>query len=261
MKLLHIVFILMICILSFKVNASDSTLNKMILIPAGDFMMGSTYGPKDEQPVHRVHVDSFYLGISEVTIWEYLQCVQSGNCRMPYFWNKQFFPGKVDDLEGKEWLNLPVTGISWEDAQAYCRWKGEGYRLPTEAEWEYAARGRSGGDFFWGNRKDSVSQYAVIKKRFLPVKTLMPNQFGIYDILGNVWEWCEDRYDPHYYKKSPINNPCGPDEAKKYPCRVARGGSWNEYIWNLRCANRHYGESFRRYDGVGFRICRSVTDK
>ncbi|HEX3020418.1 MAG TPA: SUMF1/EgtB/PvdO family nonheme iron enzyme [Chitinispirillaceae bacterium] len=259
MKLVHLIYIIIIG--AAVINAADSTITNMILIPASDFMMGSSHGPKDEQPAHKIHVDSFYIGITEVTIWEYFQCVQSGDCRMPYFWNKRFFAGKVDDLTGTEWLSLPVTGVSWEDAQSYCKWKGEGYRLPTEAEWEYAARGGTGSDFFWGDKKDSASQYAVIKKQLSPVKTALPNQFGLYDMLGNAWEWCQDRYDPQYYKKSPTGNPSGPDDAKKYPYRVARGGNWNEYIWNLRCANRHYGESFRRFDGVGFRVCRSVKNK
>ncbi len=254
-------FTLTLIIFPLIINAGDTTITNMILIPAGYFTMGSSGGPKDEQPAHRVYVDSIYIGITEVTIWEYLQCVQSGDCRMPYFWNKRFFEGKVDDMAGTEWLSLPVTGVSWEDAQSYCKWKGEGYRLPTEAEWEYAARGGTDSDYFWGDKRDAASQYAVIKKQLSPVKSLSANPFGLYDILGNAWEWCVDRYDSHYYEKSPTDNPVGPDDAKKYPYRVARGGSWNEYIWNLRCANRHYGESFRRYDGVGFRICRSVKSK
>lgn len=259
MKHIHFTLLLMLGI--SIINAGDSTITNMVLIPGGYFTMGSTHGPKDEQPAHRVYVDSFYIGIMEVTIWEYFQCVQSGDCRMPYFWNKRFFAGKVDDMAGTEWFSLPITGVSWEDAQSYCNWKGEGYRLPTEAEWEYAARGGTDSDYFWGDKKEGASQYAVIKKQLSPVKSLSANQFGLYDILGNAWEWCFDRYDPRYYQKSPAENPVGPDDAKKYPYRVARGGSWNEYIWNLRCANRHYGESFRRYDGVGFRICRSVKRK
>jgi formylglycine-generating enzyme required for sulfatase activity len=240
---------------------SDSIPDNMVLIPGGTFNMGSTHGQKDEKPVHRVQVDSFYIGATEVTIWEYLQCVQASGCRMPFWWNRQFFPLKVDDLSGKEWLSLPVTGVSWDDAQAYCSWKGKGYRLPTEAEWEYATRGGTESEYFWGDKKDSAVFYAVIKEKLSSVKTVRPNQFGLYDMLGNAWEWCQDRYDPHYYRKSSSENPTGPSDFKKYPYRVVRGGSWNEYMWNLRSANRNYGESFRRFDGVGFRICRSVSTK
>ncbi len=253
--------VFLILIGSLSSRAADSTAAEMVLIPAGTFDMGSTRGQNDEQPVHRVSIDSFYMGATEVTIWEYLQCVHSGNCRMPYWWNKRFFPQKVDDLPGKEWLNLPVTGVSWDDARAYCTWMGKGFRLPTEAEWEYAARGRTGSEYFWGNNTDSASLYAVINERLSTVKSACPNQYGLYDMLGNAWEWCQDRYDAHYYQKSGAENPRGPTDPKKYPYRVVRGGSWNEYLWNLRSANRNYGESFRRFDGVGFRICRSADVK
>lgn len=246
---------------TFSSRAADSTDGRMILIPSGTFDMGSINGQKDEMPVHRIQVDSFYLGATEVTIWEYLKCVQSGICRMPYWWNKRFFPQKVDDLSGRDWLNLPVTGVSWDDAQTYCLWLGKGYRLPTEAEWEYAARGQTDSDYFWGNKNDNAALYAVIKDRLSTVMTVRPNQYGLYDMLGNAWEWCQDRYDPHYYQTSCSINPLGPLDIKKFPYRVVRGGSWNEYMWNLRSANRNYGESFRRFDGVGFRICRSVNPK
>jgi formylglycine-generating enzyme required for sulfatase activity len=240
--------------------AANSTSGKMVLIPAGSFDMGSVNGNKDERPVHRVQVDSFYIGETEVTIWEYLQCVQSGGCRMPFWWNKRFFPDKADDLPGSEWLSLPVTGISWHDAQAYCSWKGDGYRLPTEAEWEYAARGGASSERFWGDT-GSASTYAVVKDRLSTVKSVRPNRYGLYDMIGNAWEWCQDRYDPQYYRKSPDKNPAGPTDGKQYPYRTVRGGSWNEYGWNLRAANRNYGEPFRRFDGVGFRICRSADRK
>lgn len=255
----------MLAILLYAVTITgasfESTGTNMILIPGGEFNMGSNNGQRDERPVHRVHVDSFYISETEITIWEYFQCVQSGMCRMPFWWNRQFFPQKSDDISGREWLSLPVTGVSWSDAQNFCSWKGNGYRLPTEAEWEYAARGNSESEYFWGNTSDSAAVYAVIGKQLLPVKTTRPNGFGLYDMIGNAWEWCEDRYDAHYYKKSPLNNPSGPQDSKKFPYRVVRGGSCNEYKWNLRCANRSYGESFRRFDGAGFRICRSVNVK
>jgi formylglycine-generating enzyme len=241
--------------------AADSALTKMVLIPAGSYEMGGARGEKDERPAHSIAIDSFYMSETEVTIWEYLQCVQSGKCRMPFWWNRHFYPQKVDDRSGKEWLNLPVTGVSWDDAQAYCAWKGEGFRLPTEAEWEYAARGGTQTNYFWGDNYDSAALYAVIKNCLSPVKTTRPNQYGLYDMLGNAWEWCQDRYDARYYEKSPTENPQGPSDTKRYPYRVVRGGSWNEYLWNLRCANRNYGEPFRRFDGVGFRICKNAGTK
>jgi formylglycine-generating enzyme required for sulfatase activity len=230
----------------------------MVLIPGGTFDMGGVNGENDEKPIHRVLVNSFYLGETEVTIWEYLQCVQAGGCRMPFWWNRRFFDQKVDDMTGKQWLSLPVTGVSWDDAQAYCAWKGNGLRLPTEAEWEYAARGKTQTEYFWGKSNDSATKYAAIGKKILPVKSRLPNQFKLFDMAGSVWQWCQDRYDKHYYQKSPSDNPLGPADSTHYPYRVVRGGSWKEYLWNCRCANRNYGEQFRRFDGVGFRICRSA---
>ena len=242
-------------------TADDSSFGRMLLIPSGDFEMGSTAGQRDERPVHRVHVDSFYISETEVTIWEYLQCVKDGACRMPFWWNRHYFTKKADDISGEVWLRLPVTGVSWDDARSYCKWKGPGYRLPTEAEWEYAARGKTDSEYFWGDKADSSGLYTSTGNMVSPVKSASPNRFGLYDMLGNVWEWCQDRYDAHYYEKSPAENPTGPLDTKKYPYRVIRGGSWNEYMWNIRCANRNYGESFRRFDGVGFRICKSAEVK
>lgn len=253
------VFFLIICSIIFAEN--DSSPDGMILIAAGNFEMGSTKGQRDEKPVHSVHVDSFFMGETEVTIWEYLQCVKDGVCRMPFWWNRHYFPKKADEISGKDWLRLPVTGVSWDDAQRYCKWKGPGYSLPTEAQWEYAARGKTDTEYFWGDKADSIRFYASAGNMLLPVKSFRPNRFGLFDMLGNVWEWCQDRYDTHYYKKSPENNPAGPLDSEKYPYRVVRGGSWNEYMWNIRSANRNYGEPFRRFDGVGFRICRSLEVK
>ncbi|MDD5675453.1 MAG: formylglycine-generating enzyme family protein [Chitinivibrionales bacterium] len=232
----------------------------MVFIPAGWFVMGSSSGENDEKPVHKVFVDSFFMEKSEVTVWEYLECVHAGACRMPLWWNKKFFNNQADDIPGNKWLAMPVVGVSWDNAQDFCAWKGTGYRLPTEAEWEYAARAGSTSEYFWGNTMDSAAEYAVIDKGISPVMTRKPNAWGLYDMIGNAWEWCQDRYDKNYYKKSPERNPTGPgdSESKKYPYRVVRGGEWNEYRWNLRCANRNYGEEFRRFNGVGFRICRSI---
>ena len=237
----------------------DGAPEGLVLIPAGSFDMGSTNGENDERPIHIVYVNSFYMGETEVTIGKYFQCVQAGGCRMPFWWNRRFFDQRVDDMTGKQWLSLPVTGVSWDDAQAYCAWKGKGFRLPTEAEWEYAARGKTQTEYFWGNTSDSAASYAAIGKRLLPVKSKLPNQFKLFDMVGSVWEWCQDRYDKRYYGESPSDNPRGPTDSIKFPYRVVRGGSWKEYTWNCRCANRNYGEPFRRFDGVGFRICRSVN--
>ena len=182
----------------------------MVLVPGGWFDMGSVNGQKDEKPVHKVWVDSFYMGKSEVTVWEYLECVHSGAGKMPLWWNRRFFDQDADELPGRAWLDMPVTGVSWDDAQDYCRWKGAGYRLPTEAEWEYAARAGSSSEYFWGATMDSAARYAVVDKGLSPVMTRKPNAFGLYDMTGNAWEWCQDRYDRKYYEKSPAPQPAGP---------------------------------------------------
>jgi sulfatase modifying factor 1 len=247
-------------------SATDSTRSVysdtgMVLVPGGYFNRGSMHGQRDERPIHRVHIDSFYMGKTEVTVWEYLNCVNSGQCRMPLWWNKHFFEQGSDDLPGRDWLNMPVTGISWDDAQRYCAWVGAGARLPTEGEWEYAARAGASNEYFWGDDMKAAGSFAVVDKGLSRVMSRKPNSWGLYDMIGNAWEWCADRYAKDYYRVSPGNDPHGPEDAKKYPYRVVRGGAWNEYHWNLRCANRSYGEQFRRYQGLGFRICRSVHSK
>jgi formylglycine-generating enzyme required for sulfatase activity len=237
---------------------SDSNL---ILIPGGWFEMGNSNGEKDEKPEHSVYVDSFYMGKTELTVWEYLECVKQGGCDLPLWWNRDFFGMSYRELSGQEWLMMPVTGVSWDDAVKYCRWRGEHYRLPTEAEWEYAARAGSEDEYPWGNNADSAEEYAVADEKINPVMSRKPNNFGIYDMIGNVWEWCNDRYGKTYYSVSEKENPMGPEESKKQRYRVVRGGAWNEYIWNMRTSNRNYGEQHRRFGGVGFRICKSKAEK
>lgn len=229
----------------------------LVLIPGGCFEMGSDSGEKDEKPVHRVHVDSFYLGKAEVTIWEYLECVYDGACGLPSWWNRNFFDEAYVHASGTEWLRMPVVGVSWDDANKFCAWKGASYRLPTEAEWEYAARGGVSEAYPWGKDFGNAAQYAVVEKRLSAVMSRAPNRLGVYDMIGNAWEWCNDRYDRGYYAVSETNNPQGPKNTRrKY--RVVRGGAWNEYPWNLRSANRSFGEQNRPFGGVGFRICRDL---
>ncbi len=254
-------YLLLSLIIWFQISEADSTrisLDTMALVPGGLYEMGSMKGQKDEKPVHSVSVDSFYLGTHEVTVWEYLRCVHDGVCRIPLWWNKRYYDKIADDLSGKAWLNMPVTGISWDDAIVYCKWIGNGTRLPTEAEWEYAAKGCKGSEYSWGDAWDSAEVYAVVNNGLSPVESKHPTSWGLYDLTGNAWEWCSDRYDKCYYQKSPAKNPQGPLDSLNHKYMVIRGGGWDEYSWNLRCANRNYGEPFRRYEGVGFRICRSL---
>jgi len=238
--------------------------HNMIKIPAGSFMMGSKNGSNDELPVHKVYVDSFWICKAEVTIFEYLECVKEGIVSMPDWWNTKYFQENIHDNDEPDWLNFPVTGVSWQDAVKFCKWKGKGYRLPTEAEWEYTARAGSKKEYLWGDKSaggdifdnyDSTAmKYANIEGGLKAIMSTQPNNWGLYDMTGNVWEWCLDSYRKDYYQTSLQNNPQGPTPRSGPDLKSVRGGSWKEYSFNLRLANRSYGEANKGYKGVGFRM-------
>ena len=272
-RLLLIIFIFTLVSISYSKLYGKSyslDLDKMVLIPSGSFQMGSENGNADERPVHKVFIDSFFISKTEVTVWEYLECVRAGEVVMPTWWNKTYFDESYYGDEEPNWLNFPVTGISWQDAMKFCKWKGENYSLPTEAEWEYAARAgikteylwgdeSAGGDFF-DNYDEKALNLANIGSGLKDVASKNPNNFGLYDITGNVWEWCLDYYENDYYSKSPKENPQGPIIPDNSNIRSVRGGSWNEYSFNLRLANRSYGEINKGYKGVGFRIIYKIKN-
>lgn len=257
MKIIKILlFVLQLLLIIQTAAAQQSSITApegMIMIPGGWFEMGSETGQKDEQPVHRVYIDTFYISAYEVTIGEYFEAVKAGACGLPIWWNRDFFDDNYDDMNGEEWFLLPISGISWNDAMNYCRWKGDGFRLPTEAEWEFAARSGTSSKYFWGDAFEDGREYANSGEVLLPAGSLKPNQFGLYDMLGNVWEWCLDYYDEDYYMNSSDNNPKGPGPSDSGSKRVIRGGSNEEYSWNLRCANRNFADESTGYKGVGFR--------
>ena len=187
----------------------------MVLIPAGSFEMGDHFGQAndDERPVHRVELDAFYMDRHEVTIGRFRQFVnQSGYNYPDHLWNKVAQYSPTDDH--------PMVRLSGDDAAAYASWAGK--RLPTEAEWEYAARGRLVGKRYpWGNEiSRDYANYSVTggadrwSGQTAPVGSFKPNGYGLYDMAGNVWEWCADWYDENYYRNSrnsPVNNPLGPE--------------------------------------------------
>ncbi len=233
--------------------------SSMVLIPAGEFQMGSIDGSSDEKPTHTVYLEAFYIDKYEVTNAQYKQFMDSTGQPAPFSWNNSDFNAP----------DQPVVGLSWYDAAAYCQWAGK--RLPTEAEWEKAARGGLVGvKYPWGDSIDSsVANYNSNVGKTTPVGSYPPNGYGLYDMAGNVWEWCMDEYDSGFYGKSPRNNPVAGGLISfvnnnfinvKNP-RVLRGGSW--YYWPdaVRVVSRNYGSNptcGSRY-GVGFRCAGNVT--
>lgn len=191
----------------------------MVLISAGEFTMGKNTGtPSDWQPEHRVKVNSFYMDKYEVTNQQYYNfCIATGN-PLPQFWGIKEFKSGLD------FPDYPVVGVSFMDAEKYARWSGK--RLPTEAEWEYAARGGLiNKNYPFGDQLDSTKvNYGKKYNGILEVGSFKPNNFGLYDITGNVWEWTSDFYGSDYYASSPAENPKGPERGR---FKVIRGGSWH----------------------------------
>lgn len=191
---------------------------EMVKVEGGTFMMGNAdASEEDEKPLHEVKLDDFYIGKYEVTERAFAAFA------------------KATELErrarpGWHASDHPAINVSWTQANAYCKWlsekTGKTYRLPTEAEWEYAAKGGQKAQetiYSGSNHIDKVCVYYGNAQSTKPVGSKQSNELGIYDMSGNAWEWCHDRYDEKYYKKSPRENPTGPEKGN---WRVVRGGSW-----------------------------------
>jgi formylglycine-generating enzyme required for sulfatase activity len=224
---------------------------ELVLIPAGSFLMGRTRNPASgfvDDPVHLVSVDSFLLDRYEVTNARYYRfCKETGH-PLPEFWGMDVFYSAL------KYPDHPVVGVTWADAQGYARWAGK--RLPTEAEWEYAARGGlEQKDFPCGEELDStLANYHGTYGHVLRVGSFPPNGYGLYDMAGNVVEWVYDFYDKDYYLVSPGENPAGPAIGKR---RVIRGGGWRS---GRSCNSCWFRQSLRPYwvdMNVGFRCARS----
>lgn len=231
----------------------------MVFIPAGEYQRGRTHAlpdddlqwypevMKDDRPVRAVYVDGFYMDAHEVTNAEYAKFVAATHHRAPYNWPE----GKVP--EGK--LSFPVVDVSWEDAIAYAKWMGK--RLPTEAEWEHACRGLvEGAKYPWGGGKPSVklARYNSVAGP-QEVGKCAANHFGLYDIVGNVWEWTMDWYEKDYYATAPAKNPTGPATGRYH---VLRGGSWADVEKYLTCANRSWARPAERSPNIGFRCVKPI---
>jgi formylglycine-generating enzyme len=220
----------------------------LVEIPAAWFLMGSNVGQDCERPIHRVWIDAFLFASTQVTNAEYEHFLHATSTQAPPFWSDPNFNHP----------RQPVTGVSWFEAQRYCEWLAShstrAYRLPTEAEWELAARGGlEQKNFPWGDAPpQSLPDYATRWQTGPePVARYAPNAFGLYDICDNVHEWCSDWYDPNYYAVSPERNPPGPELTKR---KSSRGGSWRHHIKVARCSARSSIPPDFQYADYGFRV-------
>ncbi|MFY9554869.1 MAG: formylglycine-generating enzyme family protein [Blastocatellia bacterium] len=226
---------------------------EMITIPAGEFYMGCATGRESERPVHKVFVDEFAIARLAVTNQLYRFFVESTGHQSPKGWSDSSFNHPQQ----------PVTSVNWFDATAYCEWLGQAtgrqYRLPTEAEWERAARGGLEGKLYtWG---DEPPQDQPDYLRFWlngPERSgqRSPNRFGLHDIGENVHEWCSDWFNERYYIDSPLINPKGPKDGTR---RSSRGGSWRHQIKITRVAARSSIPPESKYSDYGFRCAMSLV--
>lgn len=243
-------------------NSKDGS--ELILISAGEFLMGSPRGKgnNDEHPQHKVYLDAYYIGKYEVTNEKFAKFVQGSGYQAQGSWRDYFKSGTADH---------PVVSVSWNDAVAYCRWAN--LRLPTEAEWEKAARGTDGRQYPWGNNWDKGRcnwdegpQLSGMASMYQGRGTLSVGSFpsgaspyGCMDMAGNVWEWCADWYGEKYYSQSTNSDPQGPSSGQY---RILRGGSWGfANPADLRCAARNFIAPVYWADNPlnGFRVARSLN--
>jgi formylglycine-generating enzyme required for sulfatase activity len=219
----------------------------LVEIPAGEFLMGSPAGKgmEHEHPRHKTSITRpFYLGRYEVTQAQWTKVMGD---------NPSYFKGS----------DLPVESVSWNDVQKFIAklntMTGEEFRLPTEAEWEYACRAGSNAQYYFGDNEDKLDEYAWYtdnsEGRTHPAGKKKPNSFGLHDMLGNVWEWCADWYSKTYYDISPKDEPRGPASGKH---RILRGGAWHYSAIGLRPANRYYQSPEYEYADTGFRIAQDA---
>jgi len=272
---------------------------EMLTLPGGEFMMGDERGDDDEKPVHPVRLDAFAIGRTPLTWGEYRRfCEATGG-----HWPEWLERGSDYHLEtGKDEyyaecgvqrdaVDLPVVGVACQDARAYCEWlserTGQEYRLPTEAQWEYACRAGTTTRWSFGDDEKGLDEHGWYNGnaggKLHPVRKKLKNPWGLYDMHGNVWEWCADWFSEDYYatiasvdvlqsgsangnaSRSAVaasgirvdanGNPSGPESGSR---RVVRGGSWNYGAGDCRSAQRSRDEPSSRYFSLGFRLSRTV---
>ena len=231
----------------------------LVLFPAGSYPMGVPVGDRDggrdEYPRHVIDIAAFYIDKYEVTNGRYLEFVKATDHRVPQnpknptrnLWEGVSIPESLADR--------PVVNVDWADASAYCTWAGR--RLPTEAEWEKAAKGNHDWRFPWGN-VEPTNKHLNFNQKWIGERTLMPvgsyesgkSPYGVYDMAGNVWEWVNDWYDAKYYEKSPAKNPPGPASGTK---KVIRGAGWQNETPTVRIFTRVDSDPTIRNESTGFR--------
>ena len=232
----------------------------MVFIPAGDFMMGCNEAvdnqcQDDEKPYHKVYLDAYYVNKYEVTVAEYEKCVNSGKCEAPS-------TGGSCNWGNSDRGNHPVNCGDWSQASAYCGWAGK--RLPTEAEWEKAARGTDGRVYPYGNQFDCGKSCNSVSpcshNSTCPVGSYAQDKspYGVMDMAGNVWEWVQDWYEGTYYKNSATQNPQGPSSGSAH--RALRCGSWQSLgtPGDWRASGRNWDNPTGRDVNIGFRCVRGV---
>ncbi|MCI0479196.1 formylglycine-generating enzyme family protein, partial [Candidatus Uhrbacteria bacterium] len=227
----------------------------MVQVPEGPFTMGSREGDPDEAPEHQVYLSTYYIDLKEVTQGDYARFVRMTKRGKP------FIPVFEDDQSKILKPELPAIGMSWSDAVAYCKWAGK--RLPTEAEWEKAARGEGRRRYPWGNEfgigrantdgSEDGFRYLSGPGSFESGRS----PYGVFDMTGNDAEWVDDTYDEQYYQKTPYRDPKGPEDGQH---KVIRGGSWRETPQNARVAKRFQAKMWRTDSTIGIR-CAKDTDE
>jgi formylglycine-generating enzyme len=236
----------------YKTSIGDDG-REMVEIPEGPFIMGSKDGDPDEAPEHQVFLSTYSIDKKEVTQGEYDRFVRMTKRGKP------FVPVFEDDQSKILKPELPAMGMSWGDADAYCKWAGK--RLPTEAEWEKAGRGEGRRRYPWGD--DFGSGHANVDGDEDGFQYLSPpgsfesgrSAYGLYDMTGNVAEWVADTYGEHYYQKTPYRDPKGPEDGQH---KIIRGGSWRETQHNARLSKRFQAKMWRTDSTIGIRCAKGV---